>query len=79
MYGVGGVDDVTFVGDVHGLAFLWEGCMSQSASHRCRASRSSWRAFRILLVDDGVVNYGVVSKKFYGFIFNIIREVVNVD
>ena len=23
MYGVCGVDDVTFVGDVHGLAFLW--------------------------------------------------------
>ena len=23
MYGVGGLDDVTFVGDVHGLAFLW--------------------------------------------------------
>ena len=23
MYGVGGFDDVTFVGDVHGLAFLW--------------------------------------------------------
>ena len=23
MYGVGGLDGVTFVGDVHGLAFLW--------------------------------------------------------
>ena len=23
MYGVGGLDDVTFVSDVHGLAFLW--------------------------------------------------------
>ena len=23
MYGVCGLDDVTFVGDVHGLAFLW--------------------------------------------------------
>ena len=23
MYGVGGLDDVMFVGDVHGLAFLW--------------------------------------------------------
>ena len=23
MYGVGGLDDVTFFGDVHGLAFLW--------------------------------------------------------
>ena len=23
MYGVGGLDDVTFVDDVHGLAFLW--------------------------------------------------------
>ena len=23
MYGVGGLDDVTFVGDVHGLTFLW--------------------------------------------------------
>ena len=23
MYGVGGLDDVTFVGDVSGLAFLW--------------------------------------------------------
>ena len=22
-YAVGGLDDVTFVGDVHGLAFLW--------------------------------------------------------
>ena len=29
MYGVGGLDDVAFVGD----------------SHRCRAPRSSWRAF----------------------------------
>ena len=44
-YVVGGLDDVTFVGDVHGLAFFcgWM-CMSQSDSHRCRASRSSWRA-----------------------------------
>ena len=40
MYGVGGLDYVTFVGDVHGLAFGWK-CMSQSDSHRCRASRSS--------------------------------------
>ena len=23
MYRVGGLDDVTFVGDVHGLALLW--------------------------------------------------------
>ena len=23
MYGVGGLDDVTFFGDVHGLASLW--------------------------------------------------------
>ena len=23
VYGVGGLDDVVFVGDVHGLAFLW--------------------------------------------------------
>ena len=23
VFGVGGLDDVTFVGDVHGLAFLW--------------------------------------------------------
>ncbi len=23
MYGVGGLDDVAFVGDMHGLAFLW--------------------------------------------------------
>ena len=23
MYGAGGLDDVSFVGDVHGLAFLW--------------------------------------------------------
>ena len=23
MYGVGRLDDVAFVGDVHGLAFLW--------------------------------------------------------
>ena len=23
MYGVGGLDDVAFVGDVHGVAFLW--------------------------------------------------------
>ena len=23
MYGVSGLDDVAFVGDVHGLAFLW--------------------------------------------------------
>ena len=42
VYGVGGLDDVTFVGDVHGLAFLWAKCISQSDSHRCRASRSSW-------------------------------------
>ena len=35
MYGVGGLDDVTFCG--------WK-CMSQFDSHRCRASRSSWRA-----------------------------------
>ena len=25
MYDVGGLDDVMFVGDVHGLAFLWVG------------------------------------------------------
>ena len=39
-------------------------CMSQSDSHRCRASRSSWRAFEssCLVMPDGVVNYGVVSK-----------------
>ena len=41
VYGVCGLDDVTFVGDVHGLAFLW---VDQSDSHRCRESRSSWRA-----------------------------------
>ena len=23
MYGVGRLDDIAFVGDVHGLAFLW--------------------------------------------------------
>ena len=23
MYGVGGLDDATFVGNVHGLAFVW--------------------------------------------------------
>ena len=33
--------------------------MSQSDSHRCRASR-------ILRVGDRVVNDGVVSKEFYG-------------
>ena len=44
MYGVCGLDDVTFVGDVHGLAFYGWKCMSQSASHRCRESRSTWRA-----------------------------------
>ena len=45
MYGVGGLDDVTFVGDVHRLAFVWVEVHSQCDSHRCRASRSSWRAF----------------------------------
>ena len=45
MYGVGGLDDVAFVGDVHGLAFLWVE-VSQSDSHRCRAYKSSWRAFQ---------------------------------
>ena len=38
-------------------------CMSQSDSHRCRESRSSWRAIRVLLVVDGVDD-GVVGKKF---------------
>ena len=38
--------------------------MSQSDSHRCRESRSSWRV-RVLLVVDGVVDDGVVGKKFY--------------
>ena len=36
--------------------------MSQSNSHHCRASRSSWRA-RVLLVVDWMVNDGVVRKK----------------
>ena len=45
VYGVGGLDYVTFVGDVHGLPFCGWKCMSQSDSHCCRASRSSWRAF----------------------------------
>ena len=27
MYGVGRLDDVAFVGDVHGLAFLWVSCL----------------------------------------------------
>ena len=40
--------------------------MSQSECYRCRASKSSWRAFEYcLLVGDGVVNDGVVGKKFY--------------
>ena len=37
--------------------------MSQSDSHRRRESRSSWRAI-VLLVVDGVVDDGVVGKKF---------------
>ena len=44
MYGVGGFDDVTFVGDVHGWHLCGWKCMSQSDSHRCRESRSYWRA-----------------------------------
>ena len=59
---------------LHLLVCAWFGIivggsafMSQSDSHRCRASRSSWRAvLRILRVGDGVVNDGVVIKKFYG-------------
>ena len=41
--------------------------MSQSDSHRCRASRSSWGGggVRVLLVGYGVVNDGVVGKTFY--------------
>ena len=35
-------------------------CMSQSDSHPCRASRSSWRAFESWSL---VINYGVVSKQ----------------
>ena len=40
--------------------------MSQSDSHRCRESRSSWRAIGScwLLIVDGVVDDGVVGKKF---------------
>ena len=45
MYGVGGLDDVTFVGDGHRLEFLWVEVHSQSDSHLSRASISSWRAF----------------------------------
>ena len=47
VYGVCGLDDVidvTFVGDVPGLAFCGWKCMSQSDPHRCRESRTSWRA-----------------------------------
>ena len=34
----------------------------------------------VLLVGDGVVNDGVVGKKFYSrVVLNIIREVVNID
>ena len=36
VYGVGGFDDVTFVGDVHGLVLLWVE-VSKYDSHRCRA------------------------------------------
>ena len=43
MYGVGGLDDVTFVGDVHGLAFLW--VEVHEPVRLPRLSRSSWRAF----------------------------------
>ena len=39
--------------------------MSQSDSHRCRASRSSWRAVESCGLVMGR-NDGVVSKKFYG-------------
>ena len=37
VYGVGGLDDITFVGDVHDFAFFgWNiKCMSQPDSHRC--------------------------------------------
>ena len=63
MYGVGGLDDVAFVGDVYGLAFCGWKC-SQCDSHLCRASRSSWRAFESCSVGDGVVNDGVVGKTF---------------
>ena len=46
MYGVGGLDDVTCVGDVHDLAFCeWQSMSQSDDSHRCRASRSYWRAF----------------------------------
>ena len=57
--GVCGLDDVTFVGDVHGLAFVWVKCMSQSDSHRCRESRSSWRAMESCWLLMGC------GKKFY--------------
>ena len=54
--------------------------MSQSDSHRCRASISSWMAFTSCLLVMGVVNDGVVGKEFYSrVVLNIIREVVNVD
>ena len=49
------------------MCMVWHFCgwksMSQSDSHRCRESRSSWRAI-VLLVVDGVVDDGVVGKKF---------------
>ena len=44
MYGVGGLDDVTFLVMCKVWHFCGWKCMSQSDSHRCRASRSSWRA-----------------------------------
>ena len=45
VYGACGLDDVTFVGDVHMVGHFcgWK-CMSQSDSHRCRESISSWKA-----------------------------------
>ena len=64
VYGVGGLDDVAFVGDVYGLAFCGWKC-SQCDSHHCRASRSSWRAFESCWLVMGVVNDCVVGKKFY--------------
>ena len=39
--------------------------MSQSDSHRCRESRSSWRAIESCWLLMGVVDDGVVGKKFY--------------
>ena len=40
-------------------------CMSQSDSHRCRGVQILLEGYRVLLVVDGVVDDGVVGKKFY--------------